>query len=355
MALLSGMVLNTYAASVQTSDSGASPALSAANRVPDFYAEGTSGSYSLKISPKGGYLESGGRAIFLMPWGYVTAQWTIGTVYIIFLANVTESNFQIAFLYITNSSTPFILRTFDYEDASINSMTFSGIQYVFARLTVASQSPLPQLKLVPKAKSGSDLSVIGPELYLNGNYGLLLNDTRTLRIFPLKVQLFAGPDDYNEVWSLLTDSSGNFYFAILYMQNSNHNLVTVEHQLRLNDYKKLDGRTLEAKWMSNPFTSRVTVRLPIANTTVRVDGFPFRTDSKGIASVYVPPGSTSIEVPNDITPTQDTRFHFSSWKNHGSANPVSVEVDSSLELTANYARQYLLTIESEYGEPQGSG
>jgi hypothetical protein len=139
------------------------------------------------------------------------------------------------------------------------------------------------------------------------------------------------------------------------MQNSNRNRVILEHQLRLNDYTRLDGRALDAKWMSAIFPARLTVRLPVPGLIVKVDGFPFRTDGKGVASIYVPVGSVSVEVPNDVAPTGDTRYHFSSWNDHSDANPLSTEVDSALDLSASYLTQYLLTVETDYGEAQGSG
>lgn len=354
-ALLAASIVTASASEGQSTRVSASPTLSNVNEIPDFYAEGTSGSYSLKVSPEGGYLTSSGPSIFLMPWGYVTAQWSVGTVYIIFLANVTEDDFRIAFLYLTNSSTPFLLRTFEYQGADLSTLTFTGIQYVFSRLTHTVQSPMPHMKLMPKATGGNELSAIGPELYLNGNSGQLLNESRVLKIYPLKDQLYPGANDYNEVWSLLMDDSGNFYFSILYMQNSNGNSVILEHQLRLNDYRRLDGRTLDAKWMSATFIGRLTVRLPVPDLIVKVDGFPFRTDDKGVASIYVPVGSVSVEVPNDVAPTGDTRYHFSSWSDQSNANPLSAEVDSALDLSANYRTQYLLTVETDYGEAQGSG
>jgi hypothetical protein len=46
------------------------------------------------------------------------------------------------------------------------------------------------MKLIPKATGGNELSAIGPELYLNGNSGQLLNESRVLKIYPLKDQLF---------------------------------------------------------------------------------------------------------------------------------------------------------------------
>jgi hypothetical protein len=338
-----------------TSANAKSPTSSVVNKVPDFYAEGKSGSYSIKISPKGGYLASSGPTLTLMPWGYVTAQWSLGTVYIIFLANVTASDFHIAFLYLTNSSTPFILRTFNYQGADLNSLTFDGIQYVFTRFVTTSSTPIPDIQLQAKAQSSNDLSAIGPELYINGNTGRMVNGSTQLTVFPLRDQFFSGSNDYNELWSLLTDDVGNYYFGIFYMQNSDPSHIIIEHQVRLNDYQIVGGKTFDANWVTGPFTSRLTIRLPFPNSIVKVDGFPFQTDNKGVLSVWVPRGSAIVEVLNDLASSAEAKSHFSSWKNHGTSNPLNIQINSALDLTANYRTQYLLALETAYGAADGAG
>jgi len=332
-----------------------SPTQSALNEVPDFYAEGTSGSYSLKISPKGGYLKSSGPTITFMPWSYVSTQWSIGIVYIIFLVNVTETDFYVGFLYLTNSSTPFFLRTFEYEGARINTLTFNGVQYVFARSVATESIMIPKLNLYPRAQSSNTLSAIGPELYVNGNYGKIINGSTSLNVFPIRNQYFEGASDYNELWSLLTDNNGNYFFSILYMPNNDPNHVIMEHQLRLNDYKKLGGRTFDVKWSNGPFQNRLTVKMPVSEATIKVDGFQIETDSKGTVSIYVPDGTNTVEVPDEIAVGADMKLLFSSWDKYASGNPLDIDIESALYLTANYNIQYQLTIESEYGEAHGRG
>src|SRR3972149_7600751 len=135
-----------------------STTMSVVNKVPDFYAEGKGEAYTnifMKISSKGGYLNTGGTTITLTPWGYVTADWTIGRVYIIFLANVTETNFYIAYLYLTNSSTPMIVRLFEYRYATLKSFVLTGVQYVFSRYTTTLPIEIPAIKFIPKAQPGT--------------------------------------------------------------------------------------------------------------------------------------------------------------------------------------------------------
>jgi len=330
--------------------------LSVQNIIPDFYAEASANGNSLKFTPQGGYFESSAGKTFYMPWGYVTTQWNIGTIYIIFLANVTATNFSIGFLYLTNSSTPFIFRTFQYRNAYSNSITFyTGIQYVFARTVTSPSVPIPPITIQPEAQSQNSLAALGSELYVSGDHGLVINGTETLHVYPLLNQLYDGPTDYNELWVLLTDSTGYYYFAILYMQNSDHGQVIMEHQLRLNDYQKLPGRSLEAAWSTGPFTNRLTVKLPQAGEDVTVNGFPLKTDDKGLASILVPSGKLKVQAPDQIQSSQGTRMKFIQWKGQPGGNPITLQVESALTLIAEYQTEYLLAIQSEFGEVQGAG
>jgi len=338
-----------------TSSSTLASTLSEPNKIPDFYVKGTSGLYTLELSPKGGYLKSSGPTINFMPWRYVTAQWSIGTVYVIFLVNVTNSNFYIGYLYLTNSSSPFFLRTFEYQGAVLSTLTFNGIQYIFSRMVSASSVPLPKLSIDAHSQTANVLSAIGPQLYLNGNSGKVVNGTLRLKLYPLLDQLFQGASAYNELWSLLTDDYGNYYFSILYFQNGDPHHVTIEHRLRLNDYMRLGGASFDANWTTTPFANKITVRLPAANGVVHVDGFPFLTDGKGTMSVLLPQGQATLDVPGEIAPTPDSRLDFASWNNHETGNPLTVQLNGSLDLTADYSTQYLLTIDSQYGSVQGAG
>lgn len=354
--ILVAIFVGNSPASASKSSAPNAPTLSVVNKIPDFYAEGKGDAYSnmfMKISSKGGYLNTGSTTITLTPWSYVTAEWTIGKVYIILLANVTETNFYIAYLYLTNSSTPMIIRLFEYRYATLRSLVFTGIQYVFARYTTTVPVEIPAMKFVPKAQPGNVLSAIGPELYVNQNSGQVMNGTSVWKVFPLLEQYFQESTDYNEIWSVFTDDSG-YYFGIFYMPNSDPNHVILEHQVRLNDYQTFSGRTFDATWTKKGFPNLLTLRLP-QPSVVKVNGFPVQTDSQGMASIYLPKASITIEAPNEINPEGGTRWHFSSWANFGSSNPLTLKIGSAIDLTASYTQQFLLTVDSEYGNVQGSG
>jgi hypothetical protein len=335
------------------------PHVSARNQILDFYAGGTNeGGYSVRLSPQGGTLTTNGYTLMtLMPWGYVTAQWATGKVYIIFLVNVTQTNFRIGFLYLTNSTdTAFMLRWYDYNQAGTNLYTFQGVQHIRNRTVTTASVNMPKVQIPPPSTViPSEISALGPQLYLTSTGGKLLNGTRSIKIYPLLNQIYAKSTDYNEVWSLLADDLGNYYFAILYMRNNDPSHVIIEHQLRLNDYRTLDGKTVDAKWMKGVLGNQVTVRTGISNLTVKVDGFPFQTNTNGIVSTGVPDGVASVEVPNIIPESPNSRLKFFTWDKYNLSNPLRLLLNSSLDVTAKYSHEYHLTVDTAYGSTQGSG
>ena len=333
------------------------PRVSVSNQVIDFYAGGTSEGYSLRISPQGGSLSINGLGVMnLMPWGFATAEWSRGRIYIIFLVNVTQTDFRIGFLYLTNSSTEaFLLRWFDYDGAGVNLWNFQGEQHVYNRTVSTGTVEMPALKIVPAPTITNQISALGPQIHLTSEGGKLFNGTKSIGIYPLVNQLYGGSSDYNEVWSLLADEESNFYFAILYMQNSDPSHVIIEHRLRLNDYRKFNGQTIDAQWVKGEFKNKITIRTFLASIDIKVDGFPFVTNKYGIASTNVPAGNVTIETPNEVTDSSGLRNRFTSWSKYGNSNPLHLLVNSSLDLTALYSREYPLVISSSYGSPQGSG
>jgi hypothetical protein len=330
---------------------------SVSNQLLDFYAGGSSDGYTLRISPQGGTMSVNDYfSVGWMPWGYVTTQWSIGRVYIIFLVNVTQTNFRIGFLYLTNSSTmPFILRWYDYASNVVNIWNFQGEQHIYNRTVGTGTIELPKLQIPAAAQTESGISALGPQLLLSSKSGEWLNDTNQLAIYPVYTQLFSGPTDYNEVWSLLVDTAGNYYFAILYMPNSDSSHIIIEHQLRLNDYRRLNGITVDAKWTKGVFDNILTVRTPFPNTIVKVDGFPFQTNTLGILSTTVPLGFITIEVPNEIQDSPNSKMTFTKWNNFGESNPLKLTVNSTLDLTAEYEHEYQMTVTSPYAPPNGTG
>jgi hypothetical protein len=355
MVSLAVFAADTAMVNGEMSVSPAIPRFSVTNQVPDFYAIGESNGVKLEISPNGGTLSTTASSQALTPWGYVTATWPAGTVYIIFLANVTQNDFSIDFLYLTNSSSQFTLRTFGYQSATLSMMTFDGNEIVNSGMVETTSVDMPKISLDVKPRVNNPLSAIGPSIYINQNSGTIISGTTMLKVTPIQNQIFQSPTDYNELWALLTDDVGDYYFAILYMQNSDQSHVILEHEIRLNDYQTVPGQTFNAQWTGGPLPSNLKVTLPEPNLIVKVDGFPFQTDNRGQALISVPQGSITVETPNEITPAPGVRMHFSSWGDSGNANPLKLNIDSYADLKARYQSEYQLTIDSPYGPAKGAG
>ena len=82
----------------------------------------------ISISEKGGVLEIYGTEFFFYPWKHIS--WKENNVDVIFVANVTESNFRIGFLFLTNGSSSFDVKIFEYTSATYQKMTFQGKTFI---------------------------------------------------------------------------------------------------------------------------------------------------------------------------------------------------------------------------------
>jgi hypothetical protein len=80
--------------------------------------------------------------------------------------------------------------------------------------------------------------------------------------------------------------------------------------------------------------------LPMTNGTVKID---------------LTPGQHTVGVPSQIDLGQGQRAVFQDWSDGDTSNPKQVSSDTDLALVAHYKTQYLLTVTSDLGNPQGSG
>jgi hypothetical protein len=249
----------------------------------------------------------------------------------------------------------FILRWYDYGTNALSTSTFQGVQHIYNRTVLTSSVEMPRLQIPAASQTSSGISAIGPQFRLNSNSGEWVNGTSQFAIYPVYTQFYAGSTDYNEVWSLLVDNVGNYYFAILYMQNSNNSRIIIEHLLRLTDYQKMKGEWVDAKWTKGQFGSTLTVRTPLPNSIVKVDGFPFQTNTAGILSTGVPEGPLTVEVPQEIQDSPNSRTRFLTWSKFGESNPLKLTMNSSIDLAAKYVREYRMNVNSQYVATNGTG
>ena len=97
------------------------------------------------------------------------------------------------------------------------------------------------------------------------------------------------------------------------------------------------------------------IETPIPNAAiVKVNGKFYKTDQNGVVEVkgkktYV------IEVKPIVFLGSNTRFIFVKWSTGETVPKITVVLTKKTVIKAEYKKQYLLTVESDYGKPTGSG
>jgi hypothetical protein len=92
--------------------------------------------------------------------------------------------------------------------------------------------------------------------------------------------------------------------------------------------------------------------------------FTVNTDPSGVAQVtgggWLAAGSTvqTSQAPDTLAGAAGTRYAFKGWTVDGvlqSGNPISLTMDKPHTAVATYETQYQLIVDSQYGDPQGTG
>jgi len=92
--------------------------------------------------------------------------------------------------------------------------------------------------------------------------------------------------------------------------------------------------------------------IPTAN--VKVDGQSLPVVN-GTAQIELSPGQHSVEVSAQVELGKGKRAIFQEWSDADKSNPRQVSSDRDLVLVAFYKTQYLLSLETDKGKPQGAG
>ncbi len=99
----------------------------------------------------------------------------------------------------------------------------------------------------------------------------------------------------------------------------------------------------------------LTVKLQnAAAAKIIFDGQPIPVVG-GLVEVLLVPGQHSLEVPPEVELAPGARAMFQTWSDGETSNPRQVSSKRSITLVANYKIQYLLTMISDIGDPQGAG
>ncbi|MEM2896325.1 MAG: hypothetical protein QXG01_01920 [Candidatus Bathyarchaeia archaeon] len=330
---------------------------SASNEVLEFYIEGEAkkGDYAI-VSNEGGFLKLEGNFIKVLPWHHVV--WKERNGWVFFLVNVTSKNFMMAYVYILKAYPyHFFIKTFDYASKSIKTYTFGGNWEVGNELVKTPSIKIPKLSLPinSETSNGPQFHILGENISLAGGPGYFINNTSTLKVYPL-YQFSTSGGEQNELWVLMVDESKNFYYySIIYSFKSDKKHVMMGHTLRLNDCYTPDWITLEASWSTLPFPHLLTIKSQFHNVSVKVDGFPFFTNEDGVLKVRVPSGLRRLEAQRTIALNDGSQAFFVDWSDGESANPKSIIVKGDLVLRINYEKRFRVIVESEYGNPKGEG
>jgi uncharacterized repeat protein (TIGR02543 family) len=103
------------------------------------------------------------------------------------------------------------------------------------------------------------------------------------------------------------------------------------------------------------FTAAVSVNVqPAANLVVMIDGLRY-TSSQLPTTLSWFIGTTHSLVVNSTVQDGDTRYVFVQWNDGSTSNSRSVTAIQDATITASYKTQYMLTVISDVGSPQGTG
>ncbi len=311
-------------------------------------AETKNGDY-VRATNAGGVVSLKGVPLKVVPWNTVYDAKT-GT-WVVFLANITSDNFRIMYLYLHNGTGAFSLWYYEYDSSSFDGYVFYGADSVRNRTSVTAPVNTRKMSIVPAAKNPSGISALGPTLFINDQGGLYTNQTESLSLYPL---LYRGFSNISELWAVLDDHHGGYYYSIFYLFESDRDHVLRGHTLRLNDLCQGPFDNISAQWMHGEFPYSLTV-VSDSNITTKINGFPFKTDNSGRIQIRVPGGDLQIEAQKESSTGSGMRKVFNDWKWLTKSNPALLRISQNTDLYPTYKTQFYLSVNSRFGSPIGEG
>jgi len=312
-------------------------------------AETKTGDY-VKVTNAGGVILLKGKSVKVVPWN--TVYDTKTRTWVVFLANITSDSFKIMYLYLQNGTGAFNLWYYDYDTSSFDGYVFYGVDSVKNKTSLIPTTRVSRLSIVPEAKSSSGISAFGPTLFIGSQKGLYLNRTETLSLYPLLYREFPS---ISELWLLIDDHQGRYYYSIFYLFESDREHVLRAHTLRLNDLYLASFENIAAQWMPGLFPYSLSVFSEQSNITTKINGFPFKTDASGRIEIRVPGGDIEVEAQKEASTGSGIRRVFSEWKWLTKSNPTLVRIYQNMDLYPVYKTQFYVSISSSFGSPIGGG
>jgi len=312
-------------------------------------AETKSGDY-VRVTNAGGIVSVKGIPLKVVPWNTIYDAKT--RTWVVFLANITSDNFRIMYLYLHNGTGAFNLWYYEYDSSSFDGYIFYGTDSVRNKTCVTAPVSTRRLSIVPEAKNPSGISALGPTLFVSDQSGLYINQTESLSLYPL---LYRGFPNISELWAILDDHRGRYYYSIFYLFESDREHVLRGHTVRLNDLCQASFDNITAQWMYGVFPFSLTVVSEYSNITAKINGFPFKTDNSGRIQIRVPAGDIQIEAQKESSTGSGMRRVFNDWKWLTKSNPALLRISQNTDLYPTYKTQFYLSISSRFGSPIGEG
>lgn len=297
----------------------------------------------ISISEKGGVLEIYGTEFFFHPWKHIS--WTENNVDVIFVANVTESDFRIGFLFLTNGSSSFDVKIFEYTSATYQKMTFQGKTFITKDFVKPKKTFDNEISIIPSGKIDNRLFATGPNLFIVSHEGKLNLDSSIMELYVVH-NTINPTSGWNELWTLGVTESEDYYFNIFYMNIENKSDIIFGHSLCLNDYRVLEQKELDSTWCMKDEGYQLSIMAPLEIKTISVDGFHFKKIDDSKFHNILSEGSHTILIENGTSQVDGVRFGFSKWSDNVENNPRTIILDSNVTLSAEYSREFLLTVNS---------
>ncbi len=121
------------------------------------------------------------------------------------------------------------------------------------------------------------------------------------------------------------------------------------------------GRLSELNRYNNEITrefvvgSVLSVRLPWAGGSIRVNGTMYAANGTMVVEVPILPGQQTVEVPYEYSMSPGKRQIFVRWSDGDTSNPRVYSAAGDVTLSAEYKTQYRLIIDSGEGTTSGDG
>jgi hypothetical protein len=124
-------------------------------------------------------------------------------------------------------------------------------------------------------------------------------------------------------------------------------LTTTKHA---DQHPKLTDQYSGELPLISKFVFNNDVSLPAGATAVTIDGSNYTSDPQTL--YWTPGGSHTVTVPELVNASTGTRYVFTGWEGGSTASTIYV---SKGTYTANYNKEYQLTLTSPYDTPTGDG